>query len=101
MRVFWVTAIFLFVGGAPLSTLHAQTATFEDLFADAQKVKDLGDIARPFIEKCNNQDPGQRRECEGMRHYLSQHLRGVRFAANVDDALEMGRYEPKTKTLPL
>ena len=80
---------------------RAQKAMFEDLRADAQKVSDLVEVVRPYVEPCNDKDDESRRQCEGARRFLQDHMRNVRLTMLVDKALEVQPYQGKSKSVPL
>jgi hypothetical protein len=96
-RVVFLLGFILLV---PVSA-RAQKASFEDLLADAQRVDDVAEIARPFVERCESRDEEERRQCEGSRRFLQGHLRSGRFATEVHGALDIAPFQLKTKSVPV
>ncbi|HJZ85545.1 MAG TPA: hypothetical protein VKN99_10260 [Polyangia bacterium] len=80
---------------------HAQKATFEDLSADAQKVSDLGEIAHPFVDRCDEGDDESRRQCDGVRTFLQHHLRSQRMMAEVEGAVDVRPFELRGRAIPV
>ena len=98
MRTWFAVAVTLLVGAG---AARAQKAMFEDLRADAQKVSDLAEVVRPYVEPCSDKDDASRRECEGARRFLQDHMRNVRLTMLVDKALEVMPYQGKSKSVPI
>jgi hypothetical protein len=98
MRTWFSIAVTLLVW---VGTARAQRAMFEDLRADAQKVDDLPEVVRPYIEPCNDKDDEARRQCEGSRRFLQDHLRTVRMTMLIDKALDVQSYQGKSKSVPV
>src|SRR5215470_17555113 len=95
----WAIAIGVLVSFA--GTARAQKAMFEDLRADAQRVSDLVEMVRPYVEPCHDKDDEARRQCEGSRRFLQDHMRNVRMTMLVDKALEVQSYQGKSKSVPV
>src|SRR5262249_31939581 len=52
------------------------------------------------VEPCHDKDDESRRQCEGARRFLQDHMRNVRLTMLVDKALELQSYQGKSKTVP-
>src|SRR5262249_34683298 len=98
MRSVFVVVVALFAGSG---LAYAQKAMFEDLRADAQPVADLAEMVRPYVEPCNDKDDEARRQCEGARRFLQDHMRSVRLTMLVEKALEIQSYQGKSKSVPV
>src|SRR5439155_26903983 len=97
----WAIAIGVLALSAGAGPARAQKAMFEDLRADAQPVTDLAEVVRPYVEPCSDKDDEARRECEGARRFLQDHMRNLRLTMIVEKALEVMPYQGKSKSVPI
>jgi len=77
-------------------------ASFDDLFEEAEPVRDLATLIDPLFDNCDASDPLGYRQCEGARGFLENEARGKIYVATGDSAaLEVSPFDAVTKEIDL
>jgi len=79
----------------------AAAASFEELAKEALPARDLGALIEPLYARCEDGDSLRRRQCEGIRAYLLDYVRGHSFVADADVQPETSPYDASAKQVDM
>ena len=88
--------------GRTPATPPKPAASFEELFEEAEPVRDLATLIDPLFDNCDPADPLGYRQCQGARSFLESEARSKTYVAIGDPAaLEVSPFDAVTKQIDL
>jgi hypothetical protein len=82
-------------------TTPAAPTSFDELVKEALPAKDLHTLIEPLYARCDEGDDLRRRQCEGTRAFLLDHLRGHTFVADADVQPDTTPYDAVAKQVDM